>query len=100
VQPLIRKSRYIHEESVASRVQLRNPTIGHGRNAGVLHRACLLYGRRQDGSYLNLDPNGTYSFLDHYDQNLPPPFLANADVEVTKAARAAATTKNFILSSL
>jgi hypothetical protein len=72
VQPLIRKSRYIHEESVASRVQLRNPTIGHGRNAGVLHRACLLYERRQDGSYLNLnlDPNGTYSFLDHYDQNL------------------------------
>jgi len=57
MQPLIRKSRYIHEESVASRVQLRNPT-------------CLLYGRRQDGSYLNLDLNGTYSFLDHYDQNL------------------------------
>ena len=71
MQPLIRKSRYIHEESVASRVQLRNPTIDHGRNAAVL-RACLLYGRRQDGSYLNLnlDLNGTYSFLDHYDQNL------------------------------
>jgi len=70
MRPLIRKSRYIHEESVASTVQLRNPTIDHDRNAAVLHRACLLYGRRQDGSYLNLDLNGTYSFLDHYDQNL------------------------------
>jgi hypothetical protein len=68
-QPLIRKSRYIHEESVASRVQLRNPTTVHDRNVAVLHRdrACPLYGRQGTGSYLNLDE--TYSFLDHYDQN-------------------------------
>jgi hypothetical protein len=71
MQPLIRKSKYIHGKSVASRVQLRNPTIARDRNAAALPRACLLRGRRrQDGSYLNLDRNGTYSFLDHYDQNL------------------------------
>jgi len=69
-QPLIRKSRYIHEESVASRVQLRNPTTVHDRNVVVLHRdrACPLYGRQGTGSYLNLDE--TYSFLDHYDQKV------------------------------
>jgi hypothetical protein len=71
-QPLIRKSRYIHEESVASRVQLRNPTTVHDRNVAVLHRACPLYGRQGTGSYLNLDLNldETYSFLDHYDQKV------------------------------
>jgi hypothetical protein len=71
-QPLIRKSRYIHEESVASRVQLRNPTTVHDRNDAVLHRACPLYGRQGTGSYLNLDLNldETYSFLDHYDQKV------------------------------
>jgi hypothetical protein len=62
---LIHKSRYIQQESVASRVQLRNPTIDLDRNAAA-HHACLLY-ERQDGSYLNLIE--TYSFLDHYDQN-------------------------------
>jgi hypothetical protein len=69
-QPLIRKSRYIHEESVASRVQLRNPTTVHDRNVAVLHRdrACPLFGRQGTGSYLNLDE--TYSFLDHYDQKV------------------------------
>src|SRR5260370_22897495 len=67
-QPLIRKSRYIHEESVASRVQLRNPTPVHDRNVAVLHRAYPLYGRQGTGSYLNLDE--TYSFLDHYDQKV------------------------------
>jgi hypothetical protein len=68
---LIHKSRYIHEESVASRVQLRNPTTVHDRNVAVLHRACPLYGRQGTGSYLNLDLylDETYSFLDHYDQN-------------------------------
>ena len=72
MQPLIRKSRYIHEESVASRVQLRNPTTVHDRNVAVLHRAYPLYGCQGTGSYLNLDLNldETYSFLDHYDQNL------------------------------
>jgi hypothetical protein len=62
---LIRKSRYIHEESVASRVQLRNPTTVHDRNVAVLHRACLLYGCQGTGSYLNLNRDETYSFLDH-----------------------------------
>ena len=68
---LIHKSRYIHEESVASRVQLRNPTTVHDRNVAVLHRAYPLYGCQGTGSYLNLDLNRdeTYSFLDHYDQS-------------------------------
>ena len=66
---LIHKSRYIHEESVASRVQLRNPTTVHDRNVAVLHHACPLYGRQGTGSYLNLDLDETYSFLDHYDQS-------------------------------
>jgi hypothetical protein len=68
---LIHKSRYIQQESVASRVQLRNPTIDLDRNAAVLHRAYPLYGCQGTGSYLNLDLNldETYSFLDHYDQN-------------------------------
>jgi hypothetical protein len=98
-QPLIRKSRYIHEESVASRVQLRNPTTVHDRNVAVLHRdrACPLYGRQGTGSYLNLDE--TYSFLDHYDQKVLRHSLANADVEIARAARAAATTNNFIRAS-
>jgi hypothetical protein len=73
-KPVIHKSRYIHEGSVASRGQLHNPTTDHDRNDAAHHRACRLYELRQDGSCLNLDLDlnldETYSFLDHYDQNL------------------------------
>jgi hypothetical protein len=63
----IRKSRYNQQESVASRVQLHNPTIDPDSNDAAHHRACFPY-ERQDEPCLNLDE--TYSFLDHYDQNL------------------------------
>ena len=63
---VIRKSRYIQQASVASRVQLHNPTIDPDSNAAA-HHACLLY-ERQDEPCLNLDE--THSFLDHHDQDL------------------------------
>ena len=66
---VIRKSRYIQQASVASRVQLHNPTIDPDSNdaAHRAHHACLLY-ERQDDPCLN--PDETHSFLDHHDRNL------------------------------